>query len=203
MAPVFRKDHAQTIQCDGLQPPQRDKNPRQPPACAFGVPICSTNSSFGASSSTPGSSGGRRIGITAGALLALARSMRERNKGAGAAACGSGSGCGGDAWGAGCGGAAGGAAGKRTGSAVATCGELSCAAGSGFTSAGSSRGGSAGTSVTATSRRGEGAASMASSNGEDSIVAPLSDGRLATGVCHWKASSLPVTGDTGRQRSLT
>jgi hypothetical protein len=33
---------------------------------------------------------------------------------------------------------------------------------------------------------------MASSNGEDSIVAPSSDGRLAPGVCHWKASRLPV-----------
>src|SRR5580704_12765741 len=134
MAPVFRKDHAQTIQGNGLQPPQRDKNPRQPPACAFGVPICSTNSSLGASSSIPGSSGGRRIGITAGALPALAKSARDRNKGA--AACGSGAGGGHDAWGAAGGGAAGAGAGKATGSGVAAGGELSCAAGSGFSSAG-------------------------------------------------------------------
>ena len=29
------------------------------------------------------------------------------------------------------------------------------------------------------------------------------DGSAATGVCHWKASKRPVTGDTGRQRSET
>ena len=38
-----------------------------------------------------------------------------------------------------------------------------------------------------TARRG--VASIASSNGEDSIAAPLSEGSAATGVCHWKASS--------------
>src|ERR1700722_16710535 len=177
------------------QPPQRDRNPRQPPACAFGVPICSTNSSLGASSSIPGSSGARRIGITAGtgAPPGLARSGGERNNGAGAETCGSG--CGDDGWGAagadvtggdgawggvaGGGAGAGEAAGSATGSAVAAGGELSCAAGSGFTSAGiwacSSRGDSSWAPVTAMSRRGDGAASMASSNGEDSIVVPLSD----------------------------
>ena len=65
--------------------------------------------------------------------------------------------------------------------------------------AGSTRTGVGGSSTTALC----GAASMASSNGEDSIASPLSDGSAATGVCHWKASSRPLTGDTGRQRSLT
>ena len=66
-----------------------------------------------------------------------------------------------------------------------------------------SRCGSAKPLLGGSTRFGGGAASIASSNGEDSIAAPLSEGRLATGVCHWKASSRPVTGDTGRQRSLT
>ena len=48
-----------------------------------------------------------------------------------------------------------------------------------------------------------GGASIASSNGEASTVTPLSDGSAASGVCHWNASSRPVTGDTGRQRSDT
>jgi len=79
---------------------------------------------------------------------------------------------------------------------------LSCAAGTGVASIASSCGGS--TRPFAVSIRFAGAAaSIASSNGEASIVADLSDVRLATGVCHWNASSRPVTGDTGRQRSLT
>ena len=45
--------------------------------------------------------------------------------------------------------------------------------------------------------------SMASLNAVDSTVTALSDGSAASGVCHWKASSRPVTGDTGRQRSDT
>ena len=48
-----------------------------------------------------------------------------------------------------------------------------------------------------------GRASVASANEDGSIAPVLSEGRLATGVCHWNASSRPVTGDTGRQRSLT
>ena len=51
--------------------------------------------------------------------------------------------------------------------------------------------------------RAGGAASIAASNGEGSIAALLSDGNAASGVCHWNASRRPVTGDTGRQRSLT
>ena len=36
-----------------------------------------------------------------------------------------------------------------------------------------------------------------------SMADPLSEGKAATGVCHLNASIRPVTGDTGRQRSLT
>ena len=67
--------------------PQRDRKPRQPPACTFGGPICSANSSRGPSSSIPGSSGARTMGITAGtgAGAVLGRSALARNKGAGPA----------------------------------------------------------------------------------------------------------------------
>src|SRR5579859_7717374 len=72
-----------------IYPPQRARKPRQPPAWAFGVPICSTNSSLGASSSIPGSSGGRTMGITGiGAATGLPRSARARNIGAGATGAG-------------------------------------------------------------------------------------------------------------------
>src|SRR5262249_8410864 len=135
-------------------PPQRAQKPRQPPACAFGVPICSTNSSLGASSSTPGSSGGRTIGMTGGIGAAdLERSARARSSGVGAA-CDSGAG-------AGCGDGAAATSGAAP-SAFAGGGALSCVAG-GAASAGSSRGGS--TSPVLVSSRGvEGAASIASSN---------------------------------------
>ncbi len=49
----------------GTYPPQRDKNPRQPPVWLVGW-IGSANSLPVASSSIPGSSGARTIGITAG-----------------------------------------------------------------------------------------------------------------------------------------
>ena len=94
--------------------------------------------------------------------------------------------------------------GSILGAASGAGGELSCVAGSGVTTGRASRAAARpDPSFPNRSRRGAGAASIASSNGEDSMVVPLSDGRLATGVCHWKASSRPVTGDTGRQRSLT
>ena len=66
-------------------PPQRDQNPRQPPAWRLGWPICSANSSRRPSSSTPGSSGGRTIGITGGiaAAIVFGMSFRARNRGAG------------------------------------------------------------------------------------------------------------------------
>src|SRR5205823_11144226 len=50
------------------QPPQRDRKPRQPPALPCGGLICSANSSATASSSIPGSSGGRTMGMTGGML---------------------------------------------------------------------------------------------------------------------------------------
>ena len=62
-------------------------------------PPCSANSSLAGSSSIPGSSGGRTIGITAGMLggLALGMSCRCRNSGAAATCedsdCGGGAGC--------------------------------------------------------------------------------------------------------------
>src|ERR1700736_1192765 len=87
--------------------------------------------------------------------------------------------------------------------AVEFAGELSCAAGEN-TSLSRCRGGSTKFFPDISPRRGDGgAASIASSNGEDSIAALLSDGKAESGLCHCKASSRPDTGDTGRQRSLT
>src|ERR1700687_2130832 len=171
-----------------IHPPQRDKKPRQPPAWAFAGPTCSANSSLAGSSSIPGSSGGLIMGITAGMLcgallsMLLGISWRVRNSGAAVTVEDSVRGGGGAAVAAGAGSTAAGAT-----------GELSCAADGAVTSAGGSRGGS-------TRRDG---ARIACSNGEDWIAAFLSDGNAASGVCHLKASSRPVTGDTGRQRSLT
>src|SRR5258708_15337165 len=129
------------------------------------------------------------MGITAGMLAGapLGISRRARNKGT--AVAGGGSFCGGEGAG---GGGAGAAVGAASGAAAAA-GELSCAADGVVASAGGSRGGS-------TRRDG---ASIASSKGEASTVACLSEGNAASGVCHLKASSRPVTGDTGRQRSET
>ena len=169
----------------------------------LGVPICSANSSLGPSSSIPGSSGARTIGMMAGigAGAGLPRSARVRNTGVAAAGDDSATS------GAGLTGSAGVTAGSSLvgGRRLVSWprGAANCparrATGSGAGTAGST-GLSLGAAVT---RFGGGAASMASSKAEDSIVAPLSEGRLATGVCHWNASRRPVTGETGRQRSLT
>src|ERR1700676_5518739 len=68
-----------------VQPPQRDKNPRQPPAWPCEGLSCSANSSLTTgSSSVPGSSGGRTIGVIGGTGDGpdLPRSLRARNSGA-------------------------------------------------------------------------------------------------------------------------
>ena len=160
--------------------PQRDRKPRQPPAWPDAEPTCSANSSVtGSSSSIPGSSGARTMGIT-GRMLAgtfLGMSWRERNSGAGGADADSVDG--GDGLGGGAG--AGSGVGKTMGAgstAAATTGELSCAAGGsssvgGSTTAGASRGGS--------TRRG---AEIAALNSAASIAVFLSEGNAASGRCH-------------------
>ena len=150
-------------------PPKRDRNPRQPPACALGGPICWANSSGAASSSIPGSSGARTMGITAGMGVGTAFGMSCRARNRGAAATGAGSVAGGGT-------GAGATAGAGSSTAAASGGALSWAAGAGST------GGAAG-SLSGRLRRLDqprprrGVASIASSNGEDSIAAPFSDGR--------------------------
>ncbi len=145
-----------------------------------------TSRSRPGSSSMPGSSGARTMGITGrmlgGTLLSpLWISWRARNSGAavtaglsvagggGAAAAGGVTGCGGGVDGAG----AATGAGVGSGSAAAfNTGELSCAA-AGARSIAASRGGS--------TRRG---AVIASLNSFASSAAFLSDGRAASGRCH-------------------
>ena len=85
--------------------------------------------------------------------------------------------------------------GRRLGHVAAACGELSCAAGR-------LHGGSTGGSRGGSYARGA-AAAWLPRRARIRSVACLSEGKAASGVCHWKASSRPVTGDTGRQRSLT
>src|SRR2546427_12722403 len=121
------------------------------------------------------------MGITGGMFEGAPLGISRRGRNNGAAVAGGDSLEGGDG------------AGAAVGATAAAAGELSCAAAGVAASVGGSRGGS--------SRRD--GASMACSKGEASTVACLSEGNAASGVCHLKASSRPVTGDTGRQRSLT
>src|SRR6202035_372667 len=93
-------------------------------------------------------------------------------------------------------------AGAGGSTATAASGELSCAAGgAGSITTGWLAGSfdtsfevSSNASFGSSTRRGGAAASIASSNGEDSIVPFLSDGNAASGICHWNASSRPDTG---------
>ena len=195
-----------------LYPPQRARKPRQPPACALGVPICSTNSSLGASSSMPGSSGARTIGITAGS--ARGRSWRGRR------GCGTGARARRPAIRPTMSAPRGlrpparadvrrcrrrrhrpGSAGLRGLASAASCPARPAAQ---VASVSPSRGGSARPSLgrDLAARRGRGQHRFLERRGLDGR-ALVRDGRLATGVCHWNASIRPVTGDTGRQRSLT
>src|SRR3954454_15257600 len=57
-----------------LQPPHRDRKPRQPPAWLRAGSVGSANSSEGASPSMPGSSGGRTIGAIGGTVGAAPES---------------------------------------------------------------------------------------------------------------------------------
>jgi hypothetical protein len=190
------------------QPPQRARNPRQPPAWPFAGPIRSENSSPSGSSSIPGSSGALTMGrITGGWFgVPLAKSGRGRNSGGGAggAAGSAGGGAGGASTGAGAGAAAaetaaiaepiaagaaatGSVAAGEVSTAASTTGivaggELSCAAGGGAGSSATTPGGSAGVGLALGGVLG--GASMASLNAVDSTVTDLSDGNAASGVCH-------------------
>src|ERR1700747_3240069 len=103
----------------------------------------------------------------AGFSPVFAKSVRARNKGGGAEA------------------ATASAAGGDAASPIAGLGgELSCAAGGGASA-------SCGGSIRC------GGASIACSRGEGSFAPLLWEGTADPGTCHWNASSLPETGDTG------